>query len=266
LVGGLLISQSGWRAAFVIFGIIGLVLLIVFRLTVREPRQAHTPHSTQALGIPSLPVSVMILFHSRDYRRLCLGAGFAVFSTFGLLAWILDLFVRTHSQSLEEVSIRFALIYGLGGALGMLASAAVITILMDKHQHANLIVPGIALLISAPLAASALWIPDPTAAYICLALSIMFIHCYFGPTYALAQTLAPPELRSQASAIVVLVQVFIGAGLGPLIVGSISDVLNPLIGAGDALRVAVSVLPVSLLIAGFMFLGIARIRVEEEKS
>ena len=112
-------------------------------------------------------------------------------------------------------------------------------------------IPGVALLLSAPLLAAAVWSPASQQAFILLGLAIVLIYIYQGPSYALAQILAPPALRAQSSACVIFVQIVLGTGFGPLIVGMASDMLAPIYGNDTSLRLALSLLCVAITIAGW---------------
>ena len=71
------------------------------------------------------------------------------------------------------------------------------------------------------------------AAVIPVSLSAAFI----GPCIATIQTITPPPMRARAAAIQLFVGNLIGLGLGPLVIGMLSDLLRPVFGA-DSLRYA----------------------------
>jgi MFS family permease len=54
---------------------------------------------------------------------------------------------------------------------------------------------------------------------------------HLGPTFAIAQALVPPQMRAQAAAVLLLILNLVGMGLGPQLVGLLSDLLAPRFGA-----------------------------------
>jgi MFS family permease len=75
---------------------------------------------------------------------------------------------------------------------------------------------------------------------------------WIGPTYAAIQTLTPSHLRSQASALLLLLLNLIGMGLGPLVVGALSDLLAPALGA-QSIRYAMLISLVTVLIGSTLY-------------
>ncbi|MCP3730681.1 hypothetical protein M9978_09600 [Sphingomonas sp. MG17] len=67
-------------------------------------------------------------------------------------------------------------------------------------------------------------------------LSVVLISSYLGPSFALIQGLAPLRLRALWAAVTLLVLNLVGLGLGPTLIGVISDALKPSLGDAEALR------------------------------
>ena len=80
----------------------------------------------------------------------------------------------------------------------------------------------------------------------------LFASFWIGPTYAAVQNLAPVNKRTQASALLLLVLNLIGMGLGPLVVGMISDALNPQLG-NYSLRYALSASLIAVLVGSYLY-------------
>jgi MFS family permease len=75
---------------------------------------------------------------------------------------------------------------------------------------------------------------------------------YVGPTFALLQRLVPDQMRATALATVMLVCNLVGMGLGPQIVGSLSDWLAPLTGQ-QSLRFALLIVSCCAMWAAYHF-------------
>jgi hypothetical protein len=85
------------------------------------------------------------------------------------------------------------------------------------------------------------------------ALSLVF----FGPSYAAAQSLAAPRMRAVAASILLFSKALVGMGLGPLLVGVLSDQLAPALGE-NSLRAALLLVPLFNAWAGWHFFIAAR--------
>jgi hypothetical protein len=122
-------------------------------------------------------------------------------------------------------------------------------------------VPGIATLIMVPFQFTSylshdLWVVVPS-----FCVMFIFASMFFGPSFAVTQGLATLRTRSVATSILLFVQTFIGLGLGPLIVGMVSDYLKPTY--GDAVSLAYGLVIVGLAniwAAGHYFWGARTIR------
>jgi len=86
--------------------------------------------------------------------------------------------------------------------------------------------PGIATLLNVPVAMAAYTLSDKNVVIAMMFVSLIFGVAYLGPTYATMQRLVRPRERALGSALLLLIVNLIGLGLGPLIVGRVSDVLN----------------------------------------
>jgi len=75
---------------------------------------------------------------------------------------------------------------------------------------------------------------------------------YIGPAFSLASSLVSPALRGRTLAIISVLCNFIGAGIGPQLVGAVSDILRHL-GRTDALPLAISTMGIAALASGLLF-------------
>jgi MFS family permease len=80
-----------------------------------------------------------------------------------------------------------------------------------------------------------------------------FTACMAGPVLAVAQALAKVRMRAVAAALVALVVNLIGAGMGPLLVGALSDRLAPSLGPSSIRYALLVPAVVALLAASFCF-------------
>ena len=162
----------------------------------------------------------------------------SAFSGYGITAFVPAFLIRSHGMGSTEVGLTFALIVGLGGGLGTYASGRFADIAARRGGiHRNLLAPAIAAVISIPF-----WVPFFLAGNVAIAIAAAVIPvslsaAFIGPCIATIQTITPPAMRARAAAIQLFVGNLIGLGLGPLVIGVLSDLLRPVFGA-DSLRYA----------------------------
>jgi MFS family permease len=97
-------------------------------------------------------------------------------------------------------------------------------------------VPGIATLVMVPFQFLAYLSNDLTIAIPAFIVMIVLASMFFGPSFAVSQSLATLRTRAVATSLLLFVQTFVGLGLGPLVAGSISEHLKPIVGLHDSMR------------------------------
>jgi MFS family permease len=254
LMGGYLNQHLGWRTAFVVLGIPGLIFSILFYASVKEPRKGAT--DSDAAGPnepPSLGEVLKLLYSVKTFVYLALATGLHVFCIYGLLNWAPSFLARLHGMKSSEIGISLGLIFGFGGGAGTFFGGYLTDYFGKKDKRMYLKIPAYAILLSILFAAGALFIQNTGLSVTCLGCCALLQSMYLGPSIAVAHSLVPAPLRALTSAVLFLVMNLIGLGFGPLVVGFISDLLAPALGT-ESLRWAMSiVLVVSFASAALFF-------------
>lgn len=239
---GWLNELYGWRATFVFIAAPGLCLAALAALTLPEPRRsvrglAATEGSTSAVVQPKLAEVVSTLWKSRAYRHLLMSFALSYFFGNGILQWQPAFFMRSYDLHTGEIGTWFAMIYGMGGLLGTYLGGE----LASRHagNDHRLQFRGLAALyaVLAILGASVYLVPQWRFALVVLTLSAIGNAAVNGPMFAATQTLVPARMRAMSIAVVLFFSNLIGLGLGPLVVGTLSDTLRPWLG-NESLRYA----------------------------
>jgi MFS family permease len=239
-LGGWLNETWGWRMTFLWMGIPGLVLAVLVRTTIREPRAHAIAKRSSQPPASSLRAVLMLLWRQRSCRHLGIALIVLYLMSLGLSPWYAAFMMRTHAMGTAELGVWLGLIVGLGGTGGVLLGGYVASRWFGDNERGQLrmIAIGVALLV--PILVVFLTAPQKHTALIALVPLTMAFNFFFGPIYALMQRLVPDEMRATMLAVVMLLANLIGMGLGPQIVGILSDLLNPTLGR-DALRYAMLV-------------------------
>jgi MFS family permease len=233
LFGGAIIAEAyGWRAVFVVFGAPGVLLAILLFFTVKEPPKIPRPTVT---GKDSLWRTVRKIYAIPAFPYISIAVGFTAISGYGFGVWSPSFLIRVHGVSIVDAGLYLGLIGAIGGGLGTVLGGYVCDKLAARNPVWQLRLPAVGILLALPLQIAFLLWPEqdtfliagkvvPTA-ILFMAASSVFAGCWIGPTYAAVQNLVPPYWRTQASALLLLAFNLLGMGLGPLLVGLLSDTL-----------------------------------------
>jgi MFS family permease len=225
LVGGWVNAKYGWRVAFLVVGAAGLIVAILVRLTVKEPRRGVFDRGA-TIERPGASIDTFHrLWSIRSYRQLVLASSIFTLGSVGSGIWNASFFIRVHHMSASQVAIWLACIYGAGGLIG----APIGGILADRLSRRaddnrwQAWVPAFATVLILPLSFFVYLWPNPIASLLVQVGITILMYAWGGPTYATIQNLAGPARRALAAAINQLIINIVAIGLGPLIVGVMSD-------------------------------------------
>ena len=249
--GGAIADTFGWRLAFFVVGIPGLLLSALVFLTVREPARGqadgHVASADEAA--PSIIEVFRYLLTRPAFIHLAIGGGLTAFVGYGLITWAPTFFVRSHGMSLTEAGFWLGLVLGIPGGIGIVAGGWLSDRIGANDARWRLWVVAVALAIVVPIGAAAFLVEAWRLSLVLLSLPVALGNFYQGTTFAQTQGLAPVRMRAVAAAILLFILNFIGFVFGPPAVGQLSDVLSGSFGE-DSLRY-------SLLIWGFVNLWAA---------
>ena len=240
-IGGLLADAVGWRWTFVCFGAPGLLLAAVLWWTVREPQRGVFDDARADEAPPSVAETLRFLGRLPSFRHVVLAASLNAFVNWALLSWAAAAMMRGHGLSVGEVGARLAVSMTLSSALGLIAAGALADRLGRRDTRWYLWLPAAASVGAIPFVVAFLLWPNPAQAFWLVVPGAFLNSMWVGTYNAVVQSLAKPRMRAMASAVNTLISTgLIGQGLGPLLVGILSDRLEPSYGK-DALRVALAV-------------------------
>jgi MFS family permease len=262
LLGGWMTETLGWRTAFMLVGLPGLLLAIVVRLTLREPQRGLSEARRDTGAAPDVGEVLRSMWRLASFRHLAAAATLHAFVGYGVTAWNAAFLMRSHGMSIGEVGSWLAGIGIVFGGLGTFLGGYLADRLAPRDVRWALWVPGISTLIAVPFAVAFYLWPDLRVALAFAGIPVFFGAMYLGPTFSITQALAPLRMRAVASAFMLFLLNLIGLGLGPQVVGIASDLLAPRL-AGESLRGALSLVVVfNFWSAAHYFLGARTLRAE----
>ena len=255
----------GWRAAFLVLGIPGVLLALIVYFTVKEPTRGRLDAVSDAAA-PTLLESLKFIRTQKSAFHVIMGSGVSALWGWGLM-WFTPTFIQRTYGVNEGVAGGIVgpihLVMGIGASLltaWLLSKPSFI----DPRRIVYLLaaVTGLATIPSIiayythslPLATAMWWIFIPA------------IYFYIGPAFALGQNLAPPKMRAMFTAIALLVANVFNLIVAPQAVGLMSDYFAGPAGADAAsLRSALLVLAPTGFWATYHYWAAAKTIVDDQK-
>ncbi len=246
LAGGWINEFFGWRAAFLVVGVPGLLLALLVRTTLREPPrgQSEGREGEASAAAPPLAAAFRTFLRVRSLRHIALGAALNSFVGYGAVAWVPAFLIRSFGMSTGDVGTALALIIGVVGGAGTFLGGYFADRLARRDVRWNVWLVAACVGGATPFAFGVYLAADAFWALVAFLVPAAVGALYLGPSLAMVQGLVPLRMRTLASAVLLFVINIIGLGLGPQAVGILSDLLAPRFGE-ESLRYA-------LLLAGLV--------------
>ncbi|HKF24560.1 MAG TPA: MFS transporter [Candidatus Acidoferrum sp.] len=240
VVGGVIGPRQGWQEALFVVAFAGLlpaVALFGVEEPPRGPRSAVVPLD-KLLSVPAF--------------LAMLAAGTCItFASVSLLTWGIDFAVSYKDFSVREAAISLAGIFLISAVLGVLTGGSVADRLQRRYTYGRLIAIGFALLLATPFVLVALLSDDKHVVLGGLFVAGFFMSWYHGPVTAVIHDMMPRRAHATSIGIYMLVTQLLG-GLGPKVVGKISDLRDLQLGLEIAVAVLVCGALLMLLVIHFV--------------
>ncbi|WP_337186445.1 MFS transporter [Phenylobacterium sp.] len=258
-IGGIVNELFNWRVAFIVAGAPGLVLMVVLLLFVREPaREGAGEASAEAARGAASTLSVLgRLWAIPSFRALSYAAALQAFTAYGVTQWAPTFFIRTFGVGTAQLGLSLGLMGGLAAAVGTIVFGNLADRLGRRDPRWFAWLPALTVALCVPFNAAVFFAPSFPLALAALVIPSLLSNAFAAPTYATIQSIVPPQMRSTASAFLLLIMSVIGMGLGPQAIGLLSDAFKATAGA-DSLRWAMTALLVVQAAAAWRFLAAAR--------
>jgi MFS family permease len=255
-VGGWVNQYYGWRAAFLVAGLPGILLAILFRLTVQEPRRGA------ADGVISPPSEALgptfsFLFSQKTFVIVLIGFCLTSYLNYATAAWIPPFLARVHHLTSAQVGTYAGTFKGLFGIAGTLLGGFFVARISRDDDRWKLWAPAIMSGLAGPVFAFCMLTPSFGTMIAMLGLTSLLVGFHLGPIFAIAQTVAKPSMRALAAATVLLTATCFGQGVGPLVVGALNDSWKSQYGV-DAVRYSMLSCSIATILGALLFIWAAR--------
>ncbi|MNO42176.1 D-galactonate transporter [compost metagenome] len=263
-LGGWIAQHHGWRYAFLLIGAPGILLGLVLLLTVRVPAPVQVKRAVDAPDEGWLQ-TLSELMRMPSFLWLVLTGGAAAIAGYAIGTWSPSFLIRSHGLNMQQAGFLVGVVGGTGSTIGTLVCGVLTDRLARRDVGWQIGVPLLGTLISIPFALAYFLWPQGIAFHIGdtpVPQAFLFYSAFgfFGvwwatPCLGAISHLFPANRLAQATAIFVMAMTLLGVGLGPLLIGMLSDLFLPSL-QGESLRYALAA-SVALLVLAAVFLAVA---------
>ena len=214
-----------WRRIFVILGLAGIALALVVRLVIREPQRGSMEMEQVAkVKQPPFLESLKTLLSIPSWWGMCFGIAFGSFVAYAFAAFQTKyLLLLDPTYDFKLLLIILGIMNGTTYAGGTFIGARIADRWGAKNIKAYGWLPAIAVILTFPLGVLCFWVPSVNLHLILVTALLFFSGIYFGPCFAIAQTLAPINQRAMSTALFFFILNMIALGGGPTFAGWLID-------------------------------------------
>ena len=271
LLAGIIGEAWGWRAAFFVACVPGLILAVM-ALFIREPvRGATEPQSPSALAA-AVKSPYRTILRIRTLWWVVLSGMLFNFNSYAVNTFQTPFLQRFHELGLRDANNLSALSLGLAGVAGLLLGGWLGDRLRRHYANGRLLLAGTTMGVGAPCVYIALQQPAGSVATFTLfmAASSAMTFVYYSTVYSAIQDVVEPRLRGTAVSLYFFAMYVLGASFGSTIMGAVSDYFanQAMLEAGATemaiqfraagLRSAMYMIPALMVLCSLSLLGAAR--------
>jgi MFS family permease len=257
ILGAYIAHWVSWRAAFLAMGLAGVALAPVMLLLVRD---LPKPERSATAAAAPLAQVFPLLARKPTFWLLAFASSASSVCGYGLALWTPSVLMRSFGLDLVGTGQFMGSLLLIGGTAGVFGGGWLADRLgtRDRRWYARL--PAVAWLATTPLFLLAFMSPRLAVAWPLLLIPNALNILWLGPVTTAVQHLAPQRMRSTASASFLLINNLIGLGVGPLLIGRVSDLLKARYGLESLRYAAMGATLFYLVAAALMLLAVRTIQ------
>ncbi|MGI4876601.1 MAG: spinster family MFS transporter [Janthinobacterium lividum] len=235
-VGGGWVAQNiDWRAWCIGLAVPAIIVSLLGFFTLRDPpRGMSDPVGTMPRSLPSIRATMRFLLAKKSMRHVVVGCGLAAMGMNGIGQFFARYVVAVFHVGMAQAGQILGLIVVIGMTLGLAIGGFGVDWAQKYDRRWSVWGPAVGLLLAAPLFLIGINQPVMGIALPIIALGHIALFVYYTPTLALAQNMVGSSMRASSSFVIAFVLGLVGLGLGPTVIGFLSDVFaNRAFGLGD---------------------------------
>lgn len=226
---GWMAQHLGWRTAFLLLGPPGFLLAVVILFFMPKPRRGQYDTTTGPESSEEAPPFRAVLrafFGNAVLRQLAAGSAIVVLVGYGVAAFLASFLIRRHGLDLGSVGLLTGLVNGAGAAVGTLGSGFMIDRLGLRDQRWYAWLPAWMVAASVPCFVAGFLTDSLALSVVLLTVATAAIYTYIAPIFAQLHGLMDTRMRATGTSLMYLIMNLVGLGIGPPLIGLISDHLT----------------------------------------
>jgi MFS family permease len=241
-VSGALTSKYGWRTAFYVACVPGLLCALA-ALMIREPARGSSEHGGEPLAVakprPQRPGSpYWIVLGTPTIVWIIVSGALHNFNMYATNSFLPGLIKLRHGMDDRNAGLIAGIVLGAVGVVGMLGGGWLADVMQRSRSNGRLLVASAAMFLAAPLIYLGLDQPHGSiqAFMIFTGTGVMFLYVYYASVYAAIQDVIEPGLRGTAMALYFFAMYLVGGAFGPTVTGKLGDLFarRAMVAAGVA--------------------------------
>ena len=226
LIGGPVTDAFGWRMAFIVLGLPGVVFAVIFWFTVKEPPRGYTdpPGAERRKERIPFKAGLAVLASKKSFWLMTAACTLAAFCGYGIATFQSLYIVRTFGLTAGETAVFVNVPVATAAAVGTAITGWWVSRMAKSRPTAIAWLPGWGLIVCVPFYLFAFLSDNVWLCAIGLCVGAFIKYGYLAAQYTIAQGVVSSQMRAVSTAILLFVVNLLGYGLGPLFIGGISDV------------------------------------------
>nr|MBP6581059.1 MFS transporter [Sphingorhabdus sp.] len=184
LIGGLVADAYGWRTAFLVAGLPGILLAVIVLVVLRDPRFSAQMQAATPKPAISTQEALKEILKSRAFVLMAIAGAAAAFLSYGKATWTTIFFQRTHELSPGEVGFWFGIGGGIAGIAGTWAGGYLADRFGKENRRHVLTAPAIGMIVAIPIAIWSYWVEQWWLSLILIMVPTLLNALYVGPAYS----------------------------------------------------------------------------------
>ena len=253
-------DEVDWRRIFIFLGVTGIVLAGIVKLVLKEPvRGAMEANDEKSSDKTPFFESLKTLLKIPTWWAMCFGIAFGSFVSYAKGGFQTKFLVTLDpSFNFQTLVILLGIINGTTYAGGAFFGARLADKWGSSDVRAYGWLPAIAISLCLPIGVLSWWAPTVEINLLFSTIFLLLIGIYLGPSFAIAQTLAPIHMRAMSTALFFFILNMIALGGGPTFAGWLIDVFAAYYNELDAMRYAMSVTAFIFILSIVSFLIVSK--------
>lgn len=221
-----LAADYGWRVALAAVAAPGLIVVVLFRLLLRDPPRGYSDPdrgSGAPAEVPTLRAVLGQMLARPAFSHMLAGLALTSMALFAGGAFTTPFFLRVHNTTLAEAGLYLGIISTVAATAGMSLGGFSIDFVSRRGARWYALLPFWGIALSVPLYLVAYSLPDARLAVAVLTVAGLLLFFHAVPTLVAFQNMVAPNMRTTAAFVYFFVSTLVGVGFGPPLLGLASD-------------------------------------------